>query len=209
METVEQIARDIARNKRHVCLVGPPGAGKTMIGRSVAGFMGPNTDPKTVKVIGHVRRVASLDPLKLLERPFRARHHTVSEGALVGGRPDEDSALPRYGEVSLAHAGVLFLDDLPEFRRVTLEQIPPIIRTGQVTHGTSHGTVQYPAGFLLVAAMMPCLCGYHGTPGRLCACTEEQICRYRKRVEGILSLVEEIDLRAYLPAAAQEASEER
>jgi magnesium chelatase family protein len=126
------------------------------------------------------------------QRPFRAPHHTASAAALVGGGSD-----PRPGEISLAHHGVLFLDELPEFKRQVLEVLREPMEIGRVTISRAARQVEFPARFQLVAAMNPCPCGYHGDPERLCRCTPEQLLRYRGRISG--PLLDRIDLQVEMP----------
>jgi magnesium chelatase family protein len=125
-------------------------------------------------------------------RPFRAPHHTASAAALAGGGSD-----PRPGEISLAHHGVLFLDELPEFKRQVLEVLREPLETGRITVSRAARQVEFPAQFQLVAAMNPCPCGYHGDPNGLCRCTAEQLARYRGRISG--PLLDRIDLQIEMP----------
>jgi magnesium chelatase family protein len=123
----------------------------------------------------------------LLERPFRAPHHTISDVALVGG-----GAMPRPGEISLAHHGVLFLDEMPEFSRHVLDVLRQPLEEGRITVARAARTVSFPARFVLVGAMNPCPCGYRGDPNRACRCTPQQVARYRSRLSG--PLLDRIDL---------------
>ena len=216
-ETINKLAREIGRGRDHVCLVGPPGSSKTMIARRVGEHLKIPDDladrMRMERIMSHVYRGAGLvgDGRKapsLLNRPFRAPHHTVSDVGLAGGRPDPDSALPRYGEMSLAHGGVLFLDELPEFRRSALEQVSHVLLNRKVVFGTKTGTVSYPARFRLVAAMNPCPCGYSGSPQRICRCTPQQIVAYRRRLEETLLRMRVIDLRCHLSGAAEPVAQE-
>jgi magnesium chelatase family protein len=166
-----------------VLLAGPPGAGKTMMARRVPGILPPLTFDEALEVTS-VHSVAGLLPAGVglvAERPFRAPHHTISNAALVGGGP-----LPRPGEVSLAHHGVLFLDEMPEFSRHVLEVLRQPLEEGCARIARAARTATFPARFVLVAAMNPCPCGHLGDDRRACRCTPHQVQRYRNRVSGPL-----------------------
>ena len=177
-------ALEIAAAGRHNLLfVGPPGAGKTMMARSLPGILpAPSFDEAVETTVIH--SVLGLVPPRegiLDHRPFRAPHHTISDAALIGGGRE-----PRPGEVSLAHNGVLFLDEIPEFDRSTLEVLRQPIEDGAVRIARAAGLATFPASFLLVAAMNPCACGYADSAVRACRCTPLQIIRYRGRLSGPL-----------------------
>jgi magnesium chelatase family protein len=179
-----------AAGGHNVLFVGPPGAGKTMLARRLPGILPPLSNAEAIEVT-RVHSVAGLlEPGEglLRHRPFRAPHHTISEAGLVGGGP----AIPRPGEVSLAHNGVLFLDELPEYRRGALESLRQPIEDGFVALFRARGGVRYPARFLFVAAMNPCPCGFTGDDDRLCVCDHSAVTRYRGRISG--PLLDRIDL---------------
>jgi magnesium chelatase family protein len=172
-----------AAGGHHLLVVGPPGAGKTMLARRLPGILPALTFEEALECTA-IHSVAGVLPpgVGLLPaRPFRAPHHTISEAALVGG-----GAGPRPGEISLAHHGVLFLDEMPEFSRHVLEVLRQPLEDGRVSIARAARTVHYPARFTLVGAMNPCPCGYHGHPHRRCRCTPLQVARYRSRLSGPL-----------------------
>ena len=172
-----------AAGNHHLLLVGPPGAGKTMMARRMAGVLPALTFEESLESTT-VWSVAGLLPAGcglVAERPFRAPHHTISSAALAGGGP-----LPRPGEVSLAHNGVLFLDELLEFPRAVLEVLRQPIEDGVVRIARASRTAVFPARFMLVAAMNPCPCGFAGDPIRTCRCTPQQVERYVSRLSGPL-----------------------
>ena len=185
-----------AAGNHHALFVGPPGTGKTMLASRLSGILPPLTEAEALEAAA-IRSVAGcgIDFHKWRMRPFRAPHHTASAVALVGGGP-----VPRPGEISLAHCGVLFLDELPEFDRRVLEVLREPLESGHIVISRAARQAEFPAAFQLVAAMNPCPCGYAGDPSGRCACTPEQVRRYRARVSG--PLLDRIDLQIAVPRVA-------
>jgi magnesium chelatase family protein len=177
-----------------VLMVGPPGTGKSMLALRFPGILPPLAEGEALEVAA-IQSVSSagFDARQWGARPFRAPHHSASSAALVGG-----GNLPRPGEISLAHHGVLFLDELPEFDRDVLEALREPIESGRVSIARAARQAQFPARFQLLAAMNPCPCGHCGSPGGRCRCTPERIARYRGRVSG--PLADRIDIKLEVPA---------
>jgi magnesium chelatase family protein len=175
--------------------IGPPGSGKSMLSKRIATIMPPMSLEEAIEStkIHSISGMLSGEQAFVSTRPFRSPHHTISDVGLLGG-----SAIPQPGEVSLAHHGVLFLDELPEFKRSTLEVMRQPLEDGKVTVSRAAGSVTFPSEFMLVAAMNPCPCGYFGDLKRECRCGPVQVQRYRQRISG--PLLDRIDLHIEVPA---------
>ncbi len=184
-----------AAGGHNLLLLGPPGAGKTMIARRIPTIMPPLSLDESLQTAQIYSVMGLLSPEKPLfrRRPFRSPHHTVSNVGLVGGGSN-----PKPGEISLAHHGVLFLDELPEFSRPSLESLRQPLEEGFVTITRAQGTITFPAQFVLVASMNPCPCGFLGDTARACVCTPVQIQKYRAKVSG--PILDRIDLHVEVPA---------
>ncbi len=182
-ENVKRALEIAAAGGHNVLMIGPPGSGKTMLAKRMPSILPPLTleealeTTKIHSVAGKLGKNVSL----LTRRPFRSPHHTISDVALVGG-----GSYPQPGEISLAHNGVLFLDELPEFKRSVLEVLRQPLEDRVITISRSKFSVEYPASFMLVAAMNPCPCGYYNHPEKDCVCTPTQIKRYLNRISGPL-----------------------
>ena len=170
-----------AAGHHHLLLCGPPGTGKSMLASRLAGLMPPLTRTEALASAAIASLKGKLDPQRWMSRPVRGPHHSVSVAGLIGGGQP-----PRPGEISLAHQGILFLDELPEFRRAAIEALREPLETGRITVARGPYSETFPASFLLVAAMNPCPCGYLGDGGHACSCTPDQVQRYRARLSGPL-----------------------
>jgi len=193
-EHVKRALEVAAAGSHNVLLSGPPGAGKTLLARSMPAILPEMSIDEALEVTKIYSILGMLPPETPLvrHRPFRAPHHTISHAGLVGG-----GSWPQPGEISLAHRGVLFLDELPEFNRRTLEVLRQPMEDHQVVISRATGTLSFPANFTLVAAMNPCPCGFYGDAVRECTCTPTQVTRYQKRISG--PLLDRIDIHVEVP----------
>ncbi len=198
-----------AAGAHNLIMSGPPGAGKTLLARTMPTILPPlslQESLQVTKIFSVAGRLGENRPL-ITERPFRSPHHTASAPALVGGGNH-----PKPGEITLAHRGILFMDEFPEFHRDVLEALRQPLEDGVVTVSRAQGTLNFPARFILIAAMNPCPCGNATNPLKTCICSQGQISKYRRRISG--PLMDRIDLHIEVPAlkyeklASEKVSEE-
>ncbi len=198
-ENAKRALEVAAAGGHNLLMSGPPGSGKTLLARTLPSIM-PRMTPQESLDVTKVYSVGGLLPSDkplILQRPFRSPHYTISNAGLVGG-----GRLPRPGEITLSHRGVLFLDELPEFGHTSLEALRQPMEDKVVTISRAGGTVTFPANFSLVGAMNPCPCGFHGHPTRACVCSPGLVARYQKRISG--PLLDRIDIFIDVPPVEYE-----
>jgi magnesium chelatase family protein len=208
-EDVKRALEVAAAGAHNILMIGPPGSGKTMLAKRFPSILPPLTFDEALETT-KIHSIAGILPKNksiITERPFRSPHHTVSDAALVGG-----GSFPKPGEVSFAHFGVLFLDELPEFKKNVLEVLRQPLEDSKVTVSRSKLSLEFPANFMLAAAMNPCPCGFYTDPNKECTCAAPQIQKYMAKISG--PLLDRIDIHIEVPAVkykelASKASSEK